>query len=107
MLTISGSTFTNNLAQGGPSGGFGLGGAIINQGNGLTLDLSSSLFVGNGAIGGAAGDRSSSGNFGGFGIGGALVNSFGATAKVSGSTFIGNSAIGGAASGAGNQAGPG
>ncbi len=106
VLTISGSTFTNNLAQGGPSGGFGLGGAIINQGNGLTLNLSSSLFVGNSAISGAAGTAFST-NFGGFGGGGALVNSFGAIANISGSTFIGNSATGGAASGAGNSAGPG
>ena len=107
VLTISGSTFTRNLAQGGPNGGFGLGGAIINQGNGLTLNLSSSVFVGNSAIGGTAGTIAGVTNSGGFGAGGGLVNGFSAIANISGSTFIGNTATGGAASGAGNQAGPG
>ena len=105
VLNISGSTFASNQVNGGPGGGFDLGGAIINQGPDVTLNLSSSTLIGNRAQGGA-GDPS--GVFtGGFGTGGALEVLVSSTANVTNSTFIGNSAIGGSDSGAGGQAGPG
>jgi hypothetical protein len=109
-LTIADSTFTKNSVQGGPGGGSGLGGAILNYAQGVgspsTLTLSSDLFLGNSATGGPAG-TSGSGNVGGYGLGGALYNLLGATATVSDSTFVGNTATGGPASGAGNTGGPG
>jgi hypothetical protein len=105
VLTIGSSVFEDNLVQGGPDGGFGLGGAIMDQGNDTTLNLSSSLFLGNQATGGAAA-TSGTGAFGGFGVGGALVNAFGATATVSDSSFFDNTATGGPATGSGNQGGP-
>ncbi len=94
-LSISGSTFTNNRVQGGPGGGLGLGGAIINQELGATLKLSSSNLLNNSAIGGA-GPTSGSYLYGGFGAGGGLNNFLGADATVSGSSFVGNTATGGA-----------
>jgi fibronectin-binding autotransporter adhesin len=108
VLTISGSTFTKNLVQGGPGGGFGLGGAISNQFSGGTLDLSSSVLIDNSAIGGAGAVAGAAGfPSGGFAAGGGLVNNLGAIATVTDSSFIGNTAIGGAASVAGSQGGPG
>ena len=106
VLTISGSTFTKNLVQGGPGGGFGQGGAILSQFNGATLDLSSSLLLDNSAIGGAG---ATAGAFvaGGWGTGGAIVNDLGSIAAVADSSFVGNTAIGGAASVVGSQGGPG
>ncbi len=49
-LTITGSTFTDNLAQ----AGVALGGAILNQSRGATLDLVSCVVAGNRAVGGGA-----------------------------------------------------
>jgi hypothetical protein len=107
MLTIRGSVFAGNLAQGASgSGGYALGGAIDNEGNRTTLDLASSFFLDNTALGGTAA-TSGTGQSGGFAFGGAVSNGDGPTAVVSDSTFIGNAAIGGAASGAGNQGGNG
>jgi hypothetical protein len=104
-LTISGSTFMTNVVNGGPNGGSGFGGAIANQGL-ATLNLSSSLLVGNRALGGA-GATSGGNSVGGFGGGGALINLDPAIATVTDSTLIGNAAIGGADAVAGGQAGPG
>jgi hypothetical protein len=93
-LAISGSTFVGNLAQGGLNGGSGTGGAIAQDGTGATLNLSSSLFLRNRALGGdGAGEGVGSG--GGRAAGGGVWNGDGAAATVTGSTFIGNVAVGG------------
>jgi len=99
-LTIQQSTFINNQAVAGLGGGFALGGAIINEGFGATLDLSNSVFTGNSAIGGAADGAP----FGGIGSGGALVN-FLASSTVVNTSFLGNQAVGGSATGSGNLGG--
>ncbi len=105
-LTINGSTFSGNLAQGNSGPGFGLGGAIFTLG-GAALGLSSDLFAGNRAVGGS-GASPAWHNAAGVGLGGALcteIGSFGTATEVSDSTFIDNSATGGAATGAGNEGG--
>ena len=96
-LTLSGCAFIANQAVGGPDGGFGVGGAILQQA-GTALTLSNSLLTNNSAIGGPGGE----GGSGGVG-GGLAVNS--GTATVCNTSFIGNEAIGGAASQTGNQGG--
>jgi hypothetical protein len=92
--TVTSSTFTANQASGGPVGGLGLGGAIIDFSD-SGLDVSISSFAGNSAVGGTGG---------GWGVGGGL-NVFSGTASVSGTSFVANRALGGAAAGAGTQAG--
>jgi hypothetical protein len=104
-LTISGSTFTNNLAQGSFQS-YGEGGAIQNDGSSAALTLSSDQFVGNQAIGGPAGPEAYP-STGGYGVGGALNDSFGASATVGACTFIGNTALGGVATGTGDLGGDG
>ncbi len=99
-LTIQNSSFLGNEAIGGPGGGFGVAGAVMNVGFSASLNLSGSTFSGNEAIGG-----STSSGFGGIAAGGAFVNFLGATATVASSSFTGNQAIGGSASGAGNAGG--
>ncbi len=85
-LTVTGSTFTNNVASGGsftdPITEGSAGGAIDSQGPSLTV--TSSLFAGNQAVGPATGT--------GEGNGGAINNS--STATLTGSTFTDNSALG-------------
>jgi hypothetical protein len=96
-LLVSGCSFIANQAVGGPAGGFGIGGAILEQA-GTTLTLSNSSLVNNQAIGGPGGDGGSGG------VGGGLAVNFGVV-TVDNTGFFGNQAIGGAASGAGNAAG--
>ncbi len=95
-LTISGSTFRQNLVQGGSRRRLAAGGAIQNIGYGVTLNLSSSLLVNNSATGGVGGVRGRALPDPGSGTGGALDNFVGAIANVTDSTFLGNSATGGA-----------
>jgi hypothetical protein len=102
VLTISGCAFLSNLAQGGPTAS-GLGGAIFAEAYDGTLNLSSSTFVDNSAVGGAAATTGSD-NTGGDAYGGALVSAYVHT-TVSHSAFLDNTAVGGSATGDGNQAG--
>ena len=116
ILTITGTAFTNNSAQGGD----GVDGAFIPTGNTATaggldseydlLTITGSTFRGNEAIGGEAGTSSGAGaSVGGGAIGGGLVDSAGedvingiplnATASITGSEFVDNQAIGGAGQG--------
>jgi hypothetical protein len=101
--TITGSTFSGNLARsadggaGGGSANLSFGGAINNFS--ATLSISGSMFKDNEALGGAGG---SGGGFGGEAIGGAIGStvlvgseSFVPVTKVSSSQFVGNSATGG------------
>ena len=97
-LTIKGTTFTRNLAQGG-SGGSAYGGALNASGSGLTLFLTSCTLIDNTAAGGAG---NTARPFGGYGNGGAL-NVFQATVTATDSSFIGNRALGGSATGAGGS----
>jgi len=71
-LTVSGTTFSNNVASSSTGHGFGSGGAIDNGG---TLSVSGSTFTGNGAT-----------------SGGAIYSDSGTTMVVENSTFTGNSA---------------
>jgi hypothetical protein len=102
-LTVSGSTFTANRAIGGPGGGFGLGGAIDDQGA-STFNLTNSLLTNNKAIGGPGGSTEGFAG-GGWAFGGGLVANFGTIVTIANTGFVGNQATGGAASGAGNQGG--
>jgi hypothetical protein len=110
-LSLSGSTFAKNAAQGGDGGtrsgmwncpgGIGRGGAVCSLG---TLAATNCTFVANSATGGAAGHILSAGAAsGGDGAGGGLFNTNG-TATLVNLTFASNNAIGGAG-GAGGLAG--
>jgi hypothetical protein len=96
-LTVTASTFTNNLCSGGdntdPTTEGSAGGAIDSQGPALTV--TTSTFKGNQAVG------PSSGN--GEGNGGAINNS--STATITYSTFSGNHALGRTANGGAISAG--
>ncbi len=106
-VTISRTSFVDNLAVGGAAGAGatftrnGLGGALMNDAGTLTVDQS--LFQGNQAIGGFGGGAVS------FGSGGAIQNAAligNATLQVTDSSFLSNSAIGGATgTGIGTQSG--
>jgi hypothetical protein len=120
-LTVSDSTFTENLAQG-SAGIAGGGGAIWNRyanapgDNAVAITdsvvVTDSTFTGNRAVGGAG-----SAGAGGWGLGGAFVvqsngatpalgdNAVLATLSVSGSTFTDNEAVGGGGGGRGVGAG--
>jgi hypothetical protein len=105
-LTIKGTTFTRDLAQGGAGGGGAYGGAInalnFSSPQSFTLALTSCLLQDNSAIGGAVTVPTPFGT--GFGNGGAL-NLYSTAATVSDCAFLGNSATGGASAVAGAQAG--
>jgi hypothetical protein len=108
MMTVSNSTFTNNVAEGGTGnvGGIntavGLGGAFANvptaAGGVSTAVITASTFTGNQAIGGQGG----AGGNGSFGLGGAIANVLGMTMTVSHCTLTGNQAVGGAGGAGGN-----
>ncbi len=126
-LTVTASTFNNNQALGTGAGNYGIGGAIENNA-GLdlahpsTATISTSVFLGNVAGGGAgvAGNggaidnegpgatmtlscstllaNQSAGGEGGFGVGGAIMNYADSTCTIRNSTLIGNVARGAAES---------
>ncbi len=100
-LTIRGSTFTNDLAQGGAGGGGAYGGAIYNNGQRTALFIMTCALLDNSALGGVG---TATAPYGGFANGGALSTFF-TSATVTNSTFIGNSAKGGADAFAGGSAG--
>jgi hypothetical protein len=86
-LSVTGSTFTANLATG---DGKGRGGAVFNYG---TAAIANSIFTANLALGGSVGSSASSS-----GSGGAIANLgflAGATLTVTNSAFFDNQAIGG------------
>lgn len=102
-LIIQNSTLVANQAVGGDGagklGGWGLGGAVWNNG---TASFDHTTFSGNQAQGGATTNLNGSSNgkgsvknSGGQGDGGAIVNTSIGTLTVAGCTFTGNRAIGG------------
>jgi len=92
---VSGSTFINNLAQGGAGavgfGGSGVGGGIENSFS-STATITNSTLIGNQAIAGPGGSGASVPT--GLGFGGGIDDSFSSTATITNSTLIGNQAIG-------------
>lgn len=104
-VTITGTTFADNEAQGGAGTGgeqgqAGLGGAIFHENGDMTLDSDS--FVGNIASG-ASSDPASTG-FADGGTGGAIA-SYGGLLTVKASTFSGNLASGGGTTDSDTQGG--
>ncbi len=103
-MTITGSTFTDNLAKGGDHGantggvdpnpveGEAYGGGIVNFASSLTVTNTS--FIGNRAIGG-----SSAVGPGAPAAGGGLASEIFASTTLSDVTFLGNQAIGGSGGG--------
>src|SRR5262249_50444912 len=82
--TITGTTFQNNQALGGSSGGRALGGGAVGQGS--PVQMSDSTFTGNEAIGGA-GVVGVPGRDGGSATGGGFAT-FNANANISDTQFI-------------------
>src|SRR5262245_43404728 len=93
-LTVTGTTFAGNQALGGDggggAGGYGVGGAIENQG---VASVDGSTFSDNLARGGAG--TSGGSGVDGFGIGGAIDNEHGGILTIRTSMFSGNQAVGG------------
>jgi hypothetical protein len=109
--TISGTTFANNVAQGGNGGRFFTGSA--NAGGArvrfTSLQMTDCTFMGNEARGGAGGAGSGSGGAGGPGgtaFTAGLHVTEGSTATISNTSFVGNLSQGGPG-GAGNPGRPG
>ncbi len=96
-LTLENLTLTGGLAQGSNGSGFGLGGAIFNQG---ALTLLECTLSGNTAQGGPGGTSGLVTSSGGPGLGGAIFNLAGSV-TITNSTLAGNTARGGLASGDG------
>ncbi len=80
--TISTSVFTGNVASG-SAGVVGNGGALDNEGPGVSMTVSSSAFLDNHAVAGSGAD----------GIGGAILN-YKSKLTVTNSSFTGNEALG-------------
>jgi hypothetical protein len=108
-LTISNSNVIDNLAQGGTNSsgdnGAGVGGGINNFG--AILNITSSVLIGNRAVGAAGGSGVAAGDGFGGGLNDSNAFGFDGTASVTNCTFARNLAEGGAGASASNAGGGG